>query len=137
MRSFSSRFIAAPGDCSPSRSVVSKMMTRFLSLLMFHHSRHAGESWHPDPYRRYCALDWIPAFAGMTSNLLVLIVMLLLLSGKCIITFQGFRTLYSFFAGKMRAVKRLARYKRKVSFRLLPLPWRLAWPPIALAGHAW
>ena len=30
--SFSSRFIEAPGDCSPSRRVVSKMMTRFLSL---------------------------------------------------------------------------------------------------------
>ena len=28
MRSFSSRFIEKPGDCSPSRSVVSKMMTR-------------------------------------------------------------------------------------------------------------
>jgi hypothetical protein len=29
MRRFSSRFIDAPGDCSPSRSVVSKMKTRF------------------------------------------------------------------------------------------------------------
>ena len=28
MRSFSSRFIEKPGDCSPSRSVVSKMMMR-------------------------------------------------------------------------------------------------------------
>ncbi len=28
MRIFSSRFIDAPGDCSPSRNVVSKMMTR-------------------------------------------------------------------------------------------------------------
>ena len=28
MRSFSSRFIEAPGDCSPSRNVVSKIMTR-------------------------------------------------------------------------------------------------------------
>ena len=29
--SFSSRFIEQPGDCSPSRSVVSKIMTRFTS----------------------------------------------------------------------------------------------------------
>src|SRR3546814_10843573 len=29
MRSFSSRFIDAPGDCSPSRRVVSKMRTWF------------------------------------------------------------------------------------------------------------
>ena len=29
--SFSSNDIEAPGDCSPSRMVVSKMMTRFLS----------------------------------------------------------------------------------------------------------
>jgi hypothetical protein len=28
MRSFSSRFIEQPGACSPSRKVVSKMMTR-------------------------------------------------------------------------------------------------------------
>ncbi len=28
MRSFSCRFMEKPGDCSPSRSVVSKMMTR-------------------------------------------------------------------------------------------------------------
>ena len=40
MRSFSSLVIVAPGDCSPSRSVVSKMMTRsspaggWLSLTM-------------------------------------------------------------------------------------------------------
>src|SRR5580658_10194298 len=33
MRSFSSRFIAAPGDCSPSRRVVSKIMTRLGSFL--------------------------------------------------------------------------------------------------------
>ena len=32
MRSFSSMFIDAPGDCSPSRRVVSNMMTRFLSV---------------------------------------------------------------------------------------------------------
>ncbi len=30
--SFSSNDIEAPGDCSPSRMVVSKMMTRFLSV---------------------------------------------------------------------------------------------------------
>ena len=30
--SFSARFMLAPGDCSPSRSVVSKMTTRFGSL---------------------------------------------------------------------------------------------------------
>ena len=29
MRIFSSRFINAPGDCSPSRKVVSKMITRY------------------------------------------------------------------------------------------------------------
>ncbi len=34
MRSFSSRFMDAPGDCSPSRKVVSNMMTRFSSLLL-------------------------------------------------------------------------------------------------------
>ena len=33
MRSFSSKFIDAPGDCSPSRNVVSKMMTRLASLV--------------------------------------------------------------------------------------------------------
>jgi hypothetical protein len=32
MRSFSSRFIEQPGDCSPSRKVVSKMMTRLLLI---------------------------------------------------------------------------------------------------------
>ena len=34
MRNFSSRFIDAPGDCSPSRRVVSKMMTRALSVVL-------------------------------------------------------------------------------------------------------
>ena len=33
IRSFSSRFMDAPGDCSPSRKVVSNMMTRLGSLL--------------------------------------------------------------------------------------------------------
>ncbi len=33
MRSFSARFIEKPGDCSPSRSVVSKMMTRSSGML--------------------------------------------------------------------------------------------------------
>src|SRR5208283_5285386 len=31
MRSFSGTFMLQPGDCSPSRNVVSKMKTRFLS----------------------------------------------------------------------------------------------------------
>ena len=33
MRIFSSRFMENPGDCSPSRKVVSKMMTRLSSSL--------------------------------------------------------------------------------------------------------
>jgi len=33
MRSFSSRVMEKPGDCSPSRRVVSNMMTRFSSSL--------------------------------------------------------------------------------------------------------
>src|SRR5438477_96481 len=35
MRTFSSRFIDAPNDCSPSRKVVSKITTRFLSSMRF------------------------------------------------------------------------------------------------------
>ncbi|MNQ72623.1 hypothetical protein D3C85_873320 [compost metagenome] len=33
MRSFSSRVMEAPGDCSPSRKVVSKMMSRLLVVM--------------------------------------------------------------------------------------------------------
>jgi hypothetical protein len=33
--SFSSWLMVAPGDCSPSRSVVSKIRTRFLSVVIF------------------------------------------------------------------------------------------------------
>src|SRR3546814_6359445 len=53
--SFSSRFIEAPGDCSPSRRVVSKMMTRsrvgWLLLAMSHalSRRVLPEAWPDDP----------------------------------------------------------------------------------------
>ena len=35
MRTFSSMFMLAPGDCSPSLRVVSKMFTMFLEPMVF------------------------------------------------------------------------------------------------------
>jgi hypothetical protein len=45
MRSFSSCVIAAPGDCSPSRKVVSKMMILLLSVVMTKVLLSAARAW--------------------------------------------------------------------------------------------